>query len=241
MNANLSIVLPSFRGSDLLKRNLPLLLNYLSSLSLTWEVIVVDDGSDDGGATRKAAEDLNLKYISLPENLGKGAAVRAGMLQATGDVRLFTDVDLPFELNNIEQFYRCLTRDGFQIAIGDRTLPASNYFKDVPLLRRVSSRIFSSLVSLLIVNGIHDSQCGLKAFRSDVAQDLFGVARIDRFAMDVEVLYIALKRNYRIQPLPVTLRGWEDSGIQIGTEAPRMLLDLARIKMNYGRGRYAKK
>lgn len=235
---DISIILPSFKVANPLKINLPVLTEYLKGLPISWEIIVVDDGSQDSGETQRVAEINGARFIQLARNMGKGAAVRAGMNAAQGDVRLFTDADLPFELVNIEKFYWYIVEKEFHLVIGDRTLAGSDYFGNIPWFRRISSSLFSFFVGRFVITGLFDSQCGLKAFRADVAQDIFGVAQIDRFATDVELLYIALKRNYDIKRLPVRLRRWEASGIRVAREAPRMLIDLLRIRLNFALGRY---
>lgn len=234
----LSLILPAYNAAQLLEKHLPLVQAYLASLPLSSEVLVVDDGSNDAGATKLIAEKLQVKYIALPANAGKGAAVRAGMLAASGDVRLFTDADIPYELNSLEQFYEQIAHQGFHIAIGDRTLPESNYFKDVPILRQLGSRVFSLIAGQFLLGSKFDTQCGIKAFRADVAEDLFTVSRINRFALDVELLYIALLRDYRIKKLPVQLRIWEETGLNVLKDGLAMLRDIVSVLYNRARGYY---
>lgn len=234
----LSLILPAYNAASLLEKHLPALLTHLASLPLQCEVLVVDDGSNDAGATRLIAEKFKVEYIALPANAGKGAAVRAGMLAATGDVRLFTDADIPYALSSLAQFYEQIAHHGFDIAIGDRTLPESDYFKDIPLHRQLGSRVFSLIAGQFFLGSKFDTQCGIKAFRADVAEDLFTVSRINRFALDVELLYIALLRSYRIKKLPVQLRIWEEAGLNVLKDGFAMLRDILSILYNRARGRY---
>ncbi|TAK11324.1 MAG: glycosyltransferase [Anaerolineae bacterium] len=238
MTAHLSLILPAYRAAALLEKHVPAAQAYLSGLPIASEIIVVDDGSPDDGATRRAAEALGVRYMANPRNLGKGAAVRAGMLAASGRVRLYTDADLPFELESIEKFYWYAAHKEYPLVIGDRTLPGANYFDGIPRLRQWGSKLFSGFVGRFFVGGLYDTQCGFKAFRAEAAEDLFRVARINRFAADVELLYIALKRNYDIKRLPVRLRVWEESGVRILRDGLAMLRDVAFIRYNYYRGAY---
>jgi len=238
----LSIVLPSYKNAEVLGSQLPDFLAWMKGRNISFEIIVVDDGSDDNGATEKVANENGCKFIRLEKNAGKGAAVRAGMLAATGDYRIFTDADIPFEFEAIETFLHYLKDKEFDIAIGDRRLPESKYFSQIKGARKMGSNIFTFFVGRFVTTGFSDTQCGIKGFKAKVADDLFSVARLNSFAFDVEVLYIALKRNYDIKRLPVRFRSNHDgSSVSLMKHAPGMLMDLFRIKFNHLRGRYNSK
>lgn len=233
-----SIVLPAFNAAELIANNVPTLLTYLRSLAVTHEVLVVDDGTHDSGQTRRTAEALGCRYLTLSHNRGKGAAVRTGMRAATGRYRIFTDADVPFEMATIGAMLRYLDFKEFHIVAGDRTLPESRYFTRVPLVRRLASDICSTIVGRFIAGGWFDTQCGIKGFQDHVAEDLFRVARVDRFAFDVELFYIALKRNYDIKRLPVELRSNDSSSVRVVTDGAAFARDLLRIRWNQLLGRY---
>ena len=237
----LSIVLPSYKGADILKKHLPDFIRYLKQKGFAFEIIVVDDGSQDAGATQIVAEENGCFYMANPRNLGKGAAVRKGMLAAKGDFRIYTDVDIPFRFPVIDQFLRYLDFKEFDVVIGDRTLPQSAYFTQIPLLRKIGSRVMSLIIGRFVAGGMFDTQCGIKGFRADVAEDLFSRSRIRGFAFDVELLYIALKRNYDIKRLPVQLRCNEGSSVNVLRDGLGMSLDLLRLKWNHLRGLYEKR
>ncbi|HLG04123.1 MAG TPA: glycosyltransferase [Bacteroidia bacterium] len=235
----LSIVIPSYKGADSLRQELPGLISWLKSNVDSFEIIIVDDGSDDKGATEKVVKENNCLFIGLARNTGKGGAVRAGMLSAKGDFRIFTDADIPFELDAFETFLHYLRDKEFQIAVGDRTLPESRYFAQIAGARKIGSNVFTFLVGRFVTTGLFDTQCGMKGFTAKVADDLFSVSRLNSFAFDVELLYIALKRNYDIKRLPVRFRGTQDSSsVSLARHAPGMLADLFRIKLNHMRGLY---
>lgn len=216
-------------------------MTYLNQKGYGYEVLLVDDGSSNPADTEKVAQDLNIRFVGLPKNQGKGGAVKAGMLEAKGQFRIFTDVDIPFEYENFDLFLKYLDEKEFQMVVGDRTLPESKYFTEISKLRKFGSNIFSFIVGRFVVGGHFDTQCGMKGFREDVAEDIFGLSRIPSFAFDVEVLYIALKRNYDIKRLPVQLRMQEGSSVRVVSHGLGMVIDLFRIKGNQLRGKYVKK
>jgi dolichyl-phosphate beta-glucosyltransferase len=236
---DVSVVLPSYRGAAYARRHVPLLFDHLNKLGARYEVIIVDDGSADGGETRTVAAELGCTYLENPENRGKGAAVRRGMLAARGQFRLFTDIDLPYEFAAIDAFLYYLHDKEYHFVAGDRTLAQSRYFHEVPAPRVLASHVYSTLVGRLVAGGWFDTQCGLKGFRADVADDLFGVSRVERFAFDVELFYVALKRNYDIKRLPVRLRVNEASTVNVVRDGAAMVRDIGVIRWNQLMGRYA--
>ena len=236
----LSIILPSYKGATILKNQLPDFINFLNETELDHEIIIVDDGSGDNGRTRQVANELGILFHDSTKNLGKGASVRKGVLSAKGDYILFTDVDIPFDYNDYITFYHYLKNENRDIVVGDRTLPESTYFTEISLKRKLGSDIFSAIVSKLFTAGLHDTQCGMKAFKRNVALDLFSVARVNRFAFDVELISIAVKRKYSIERLPVKFRCNESKSVKVFQHGFGMLFDLVRIQFNHIVGKYHK-
>ena len=234
----LSIVIPVYEGEDLMKENLPILNHFLKMLPVTSQVLVVDDGSENPNILRKVAEGNGAVFLANPQNKGKGAAVRLGMLAAKGQVRLFTDADLPYKLDAISRAYDLATRGKSDVVLGDRTLAESHYYELIPMSRGVTSRIFSWVVRLLFLRNAYDTQCGFKAFSAQAAEEIFSRTRIDRFAMDVEVLAIAERRGFSIGRLPVQLRNWQGSGIKLLRDGLTMFFDLLRIRYFLAVGAY---
>ena len=237
----LSVIIPSYNSAAVLKNNLPYLLDYLSKKTYTFEIIVVDDGSQDNGETKKVAEELKCIYLTNEKNIGKGESVRKGMLHATGKFRIFTDADIPFNAEAIDQFLHYLDEKEFDLAIGDRTLTESSYFNSKSGLRNIASKGFSFFVGRFVAGGMFDTQCGIKGFKAEVAKDLFSVGRVKGFTFDVELLYIALKRNYDIKRLPVTLRSQEGQSVKLLLHSFEMMADLMKIKYNHVAKKYEKK
>ena len=149
----LSIVVPSYGDAQLLGRHVPLLLSYLDGLGVSHEVIISDDGSNDDGRTQRIAKELGCRYVGCSSNQGKGAAVRRGMLAATGRYRIFTDADIPYELDTIERFLWYLDFKEFHFVAGDRSLEESDYFVQLPLVRRLGSHIYSFIVGRFVAGG----------------------------------------------------------------------------------------
>lgn len=236
---HLSVVIPSYNSAVVLKNNIPYLRSFLGKKNFDYEIIIVDDGSADN--TELVAAELECIYLKNETNMGKGAALKKGMLHAKGAFRIFTDADIPFEAEAFDKFLFYLNEKEFALAIGDRTLKESSYHREIPGLRKMASNWFSFLVGRFVAGGMFDTQCGLKGFRADIAQDLFGVSRIKGFTIDVEILYIALKRNYDIKRLPVILRSQEGTSVKILKHSITMMIDLFRIKINHVLKRYAKR
>lgn len=238
--SKISIIIPSFRSVNALENNLPYLVNYLSESGKDFEILVVDDGSHDEGATQLVTEKNQAKYLTYPKNEGKGNAVRFGMNQATGDILIFTDADIPFEAEAIEAIIHYIEFKEFDLVIGDRGLEESDYFNKISNKRRFGSGLFTFIVGRFITTGISDTQCGLKGFKKEIAQDLFGVSKIKGFTFDVELIYISLKRNYDIKKIPVNLRSQEGNSVNVLKHGFGMLIDLFVIKLNHIRGFYKK-
>ena len=237
MSPDLSVVLPVYNGAATIARSVASLEEALARRSGTWEIVVVDDGSTDGTAARVPPSE-RVTLVALPENRGKFGALKAGMAAASGRCRIFTDADVPYDLEALDYVASLVLARGFHVVVGDRTLAGSIYGERLPRTRAVASPVFSLLVRLLVTGGLFDTQCGLKGFRGDVADALFPLLTVDGFAGDVELLYVALKYNLEIKRIPVRLARHEGSTIRFAVHAPRMLLDAFLLKGKWERGRY---
>lgn len=237
----ISFIIPAYNASEALNSQLGHLMHYIKDGNIESEVIIVDDGSNDGGKTQKVADKFGCKYLENPVNMGKGAAVRNGMLNSRGDIKIFTDADIPFESLSYDLIIKSILTQDYDVVIGDRTLEESVYFTEISSKRKMGSNFYTFLVGRIITTGIFDTQCGLKGFKKSVADDLFGVSRINSFAFDVELIYLSLKRNYSIRKIPVKLRSQEGNSVSLLRHAPGMLLDLFKIKANHVKGLYKKK
>jgi len=201
------------------------------------EIVVVDDGSMDGTAeaARHAGAD---NVIVLPQNTGKGAAVRAGVAAATGRTIAFTDADLSYPPN---QLLRLLdgVEAGTPVVVGSRLHPEAATVVRTSALRQLTGKVFNALTAMLVLRGRRrDTQCGLKAFRSDAARLLFSHGRIDGFAFDVELFVLADRFGLEVVEVPVTLANTSSSTVHVAPATVDMLRDLARIRRYAARGVY---
>jgi glycosyltransferase involved in cell wall biosynthesis len=237
MDPELSIVLPCYRSALLAAASVVRLDGFLREAGISAEIIVVDDGGADF-PEQPWDPALGARLLRLPRNRGKGAAVAAGMRAARGRVRVFTDVDLPYDLELLPVIVRYVSDQGFHVVIGDRTLPDSVYLTDLSLPRRIASGLFSQFVGRMVTGGFFDTQCGLKGMRGDVADELFALQRLDRFTFDVELVYLALKHKLDIKRIPVQLRNNETSSVRLARDASQGFVDVFRIKWHQVRGYY---
>lgn len=234
---DLSIVLPCYRAPELARSAVAQLESFLEPLACDYEIIIVDDGGGDVSRAQLGGSD-RVRLIAMPTNRGKGAAVRIGLLSARGRARVFTDIDIPYDPELFLIIARYLVVHKYHLVVGDRTLPGSSYAHDVGWRRRLASSAFSFLVGRIVTGGFFDTQCGLKGIRGDVAEVLLPLTCIDRFAFDVELLYVALKSRLDIKRIPVQLRRNETSSINLLRDSARMLADTLRLKYLQLRGQY---
>lgn len=236
---HLSVIIPSYRNSDIINKNVPRLLHHLSAKSYQWEVVIVDDGSSDNGLTKEVCKNLGVCLVSYEQNKGKGCAVRIGMNNTNGKFRIFTDADIPYRMKDLDAVVDGL-EEGYDLVVGDRTVEGSDYFAEISLTRSIGSKFFSTIVGQFITGGQFDTQCGLKGFSSAVAKDIFSYARMNGFIMDVEIYYIAHKRKYKIKKIPVVLECQDGNSVNVIRHGLKMVLDLPFIILNYYLGRYTK-
>ena len=232
----LSLVLPAYNEAPRIPSTLESIRAFAEGRFDALEVLWVDDGSTDGTAAllgQAAAVEkgpLRVRVLALPQNQGKGAAVRRGMLEATEPWVLMSDADLSTPLEELDALWRALEGQGADVALGSRGLPESRLEIRQPLYRETMGRTFNLLVKGLVVGGIHDTQCGFKLLRREVAQALFSRARVDRFAFDVEVVYLARKLGLRVVEVPVRWSHAEGSRVRPVQDSARMFADLLRIR-----------
>ncbi len=232
----MSVIVPCYRAPALAADSVARLRAALNGSFESWEIVLVDDGSQSARPT--LSEDANLRVIELPHNRGKGAAIRTGMLAARGSVRIFTDIDLPYGTDLITVIAHYVENRGFHVVIGDRTLPSSVYSSTTTPERRVASAIFSNFVGRVVTGGFFDTQCGLKGFRGDVAQHLFSLLRVERFAFDVELVYLCLKHRLDIKRIPVHLESSTTSSVRLWRDSLYGFTDVFRIKALQLKGQY---
>lgn len=229
---HLSVVIPAYNEERRLPESLRKIRDYLERSGRTWEILVVDDGSRDGtlGLMRSFEKTIpGLRVISYGANRGKGYAVRAGVSAAAGEHVLFTDADLSTPIEELGALLPHLEA-GADVVIGSRYLRQDPLRVRQPLYRKLMGRGFSTLVSLVGVRGVRDTQCGFKLFRAPVAQELFGRLRTHGFAFDVEILMHARNRGLRIREIPVRWTADADSRVRPVRDSLRMVMELLRLR-----------
>jgi dolichyl-phosphate beta-glucosyltransferase len=204
----LSIVVPSYNEEARLPRSIELIERHLAASGISYELILVDDGSSDG--TREiqdaaARRNPAVRLVALPRNRGKGRALAEGVAVAKGAEILVTDADLSTPIEELDKL-RAAVHGGAGVAIGSRALRGSRVEISQPVYRVLMGKVFNLLVQALLLPGIWDTQCGFKLFRADVAHEVFAGLTTDRFGYDPEVLYLAKKRGVKIAEVPVVWR-----------------------------------
>ena len=237
----LSLVLPAYNEARRIEESLGRCAEFFRDRDLTAEIILADDGSTDATAdvfhrAKLAHGHLGLafKVLRLPHR-GKGAAVRAGMEAASGDPIVFLDADLTIPVEIIDVFIAALDT-GADIAIASRYVPGS--VVDRPWWRRVMGDVFRAVVHLLVPTNIRDTQCGGKMYTAEAAKDLFAKQRLNGFAFDAEVLFLARRAGYTVREIPFALRQHGETRIDFLADTPKMLRDLFVIRLNDMRGLY---
>jgi len=234
----LSLVIPAYNEAARIEQSLAQILGYLAEVSQPAEIIVVDDGSTDTTAEKvqaMAASRPDLRLLRLPRNLGKGAAVKAGVLASQGDEVLISDADLSTPLSELPRFLAALA-DGFDLAIGSRQLPGSRLIRHQPWLRQLAGVLFGFFVRMLVPVGVVDTQCGFKLLRGPAARELFQRLTIPGFCFDVELLVLAQALGFQVAELPVSWENMAGSKVSLVRHLPQVARELLRIRWNLWRG-----
>jgi len=228
----LSIVIPAFNEQERLPKTLLETIAWCNKNIHSYEIIITDDGSSDDTLEigRLFSEhDSNVKVIACP-HLGKGATVRMGMLNSTGTYALFMDADGATPLSEIPKLIAKI-EEGYFVAIGSRVIqnPGETTVK-TSLHRKIIGRTFAALVNIFAVSGIADTQCGFKMFKKDIKKELFSRQKINGFAFDVELLYLANKLSYPVAEVPVNWVNQKGSKVNLITDSIKMFKDILKIR-----------
>ena len=227
---NLSLILPVYNESHRLKAGVTTAFNYLKSQKYSWEIIVVDAGSPDASTSGVALIDSpEVKLIHIAHNFGKGHAIRVGINAAVGEYVVFSDIDFSVPITYLPQFLSSLKKS--DIAIGSRRLSDSRIVKHQPLLRESLGRGFTKLSNLILGLNHSDLTCGFKAFRIPVAKNLFSRQRLNGWAFDSEVLFLAKKLNFQIAEIPVSWHNDPHTKVKLIKDLSVSLLSLFYIRL----------
>lgn len=235
-----SVVVPAYNEEARLADPLEETCAYFRGRGWTFEIVVVDDGSED--ATSELVRSLqarlpNIRLLRLPDNRGKGFAVRTGVVNTSGRFVLFMDADGATPISEVARLRERID-GGADIAIGSRALEAPGVRVEARLHRRLIGRVFHFFVNLLAVGDFSDTQCGFKLLRGRVARHLFGKLRMEGFSFDVELLSLALWHGFEVEEVPVNWSHVPGSRVKLVSDSLRMLRDLFAIRSRLLRGAY---
>lgn len=234
----LSVIVPAYNEEGCIDSTIRDVTAELERLAVSWELLIVDDGSADGTAAivrQRAEQDPRVRLIVRPHR-GKGAAVRTGMLTATGQWRFLADADLSMPIREIGRFLPSAVESVDDVVIGSRETAGSERL-DEPAVRHWLGRLFNWAAKALVLGGIEDTQCGFKLFRGEAAAVLFGRQQLDGFGFDVEILFLARRAGLSIREVPVTWT-YRPSSKVTAWSGGIGFLDLLRIRWHQLCGRY---
>ena len=233
-----SVIIPAYDEAARIGATVSAVREALASLAHAGglEVVVVDDGSSDHTADAALAGGAD-QVVVLGANRGKGAAIRAGVAVARGRTVAFTDADLAYSPDQLLGVIAPVEA-GWDVAVGSRRHPDTTAAQGPGLLRQVGSRGVNLLAMGVLLSRPHDTQCGLKAFRSDVARTIFELGRIDRFAFDIEILHLIERHGFSLVEVPVRLTMGDRSTVRLVVDTVRLMRDIWRIRHWAATGAY---
>jgi glycosyltransferase involved in cell wall biosynthesis len=238
---DLSVIIPAYNEEGRLPKTLDSIFTYLQAQPYRSEVIVVNDGSSD-----RTSEIVNawaqkypgLRMLSKQHNLGKGDSTRRGMLEARGEIALFTDADLSTPIEEAGKLLAALRGGGYDAAIGSRAMDRNLIEVHQSVIREQAGIFFNRMVRWIMRIQYSDTQCGFKAFRMPRARIIFEQQRVDRFGFDPEILFLAARHGLRVAEVPVRWSHDSASKVHVAADGLLMFLDLLLIRWNAVRGRY---
>lgn len=243
MSPKLSIVIPAYNEATRLGGTIQTVVAYLSEYKPGAELIIVDDGSSDDTtlvAERSLANggSISGRVIRNDPNRGKGHAVRTGLLAARADIALFSDADLSTPITETPKLVDAIERGECDLGFGSRALDRSLIGVHQPWQREQGGRVFNLIVKMVTGLPFWDTQCGFKAFRMSVCRPIIEAAKIDRFAFDVELIYVARMAGLRLREIPVRWDHDAGSKINLVSDSVRMVSQVLSIREHGRRGEY---
>ena len=227
----ITLIIPMYNESKIIAETATVLSNYMKANFNTYEIIFSDDGSKDfcGDIVRKL-ELPCVKVIGYEQNKGKGCAVRTGMLEANGEIVMFTDADLAYGTEVIRRVYDTLVAaEDANMLIGSRNLSKDGY-EGYTFLRKIMSKVYIKVLCMVGGFKLSDSQCGCKAYKGDAVKKIFERCKVDGFAFDFESILWAQKFGYKIVEMPVKIVNHRESTVNVVKDTLKMLKDLRKMK-----------
>lgn len=237
-NPKLSIIIPAFNEEKRLPSTLEQVFSFVQNQTYDSEVLIIENGSSDRTfEVAKEYADKHPRCLAIRNKVrGKGLAVRTGMLRATGQYRFMCDADLSMPITEINRFLPPFL-DNFDVAIASREAPGSVRYNE-PAYRHWGGRGTNLIIRVMALPGLHDTQCGFKMFQSDVVEDIFHYQTIKNWSFDIELLYIARMRGYRITEIPIPWYFNAETKLNPFRDAIKMVLDILTIRRNARTGLY---
>jgi dolichyl-phosphate beta-glucosyltransferase len=235
-----SLIFPAFNESRRLAATLEKVLSYVSQQHWKAEIIVVNDGSTDDTAEivrQHAARNPIVRLVQNPGNRGKGYSVRNGMLNAHGDVLLFSDADLSSPISEAPKLLAAID-NGAEVAIGSRWLKSELQTERQSVVRQLLGRVYNLLLRVILGLDYKDTQCGFKAFTRQAATTIFPLQKIERWGFDPELLYLAKKFGLKVVEVPVAWAHSEGTRISPLRDGTKMFLEMLKIRWNAISGKY---
>jgi len=243
-NPYLSVIIPCYNEGKAIERNIVEIDKYLRGEKITYEILMIVDGSPDGTGDIVRSyqpEVKNLHIIENPENRGKGYAVRQGLLKATGELRLFLDADGSTSITHLETFLPEFAK-GYDVVIGSRHLKGAHIQVHQPRFREIMGEMGNWLIRLVLgLWGYWDTQCGFKMLTAQAAEELASRMVVDRFGFDFELIALAQRAGFATKQMPVRwVNGAESSVTLTGPNGfIQVLLDLFKTKWRLMTGQYS--
>ena len=235
----ISIVIPAFNEAVRIGESIQTIAEFARKCPFPTEIVVVDDGSEDGTADIVRRVQLsNLRLIRNTENHGKGYSVRQGILAASGEYVLFSDADLSAPIDELNKLLDVAIRDNADIVIGSRAVDRRYIERHQSKGRELGGIVFNLMVRILLGLQLHDTQCGFKLFKAARTRDVFEKLTTFGFGFDPELLFLANRQGLRIREIPVRWSHSEGSKVKFIRDGIRMFADLVRIRWNATLGRY---
>ncbi len=230
---DISIIIPAFNEAKRLPPFLDTVVSFCKGSRLTYEIVVVDDGSTDRTfaiAASYRSRFIDLRVCRIRRNRGKGYAVKKGLFISRGNICVFLDADGSVEPHEIEKNLRYITEEGYDIFVGSRVLRDESRVLRAKWYRKLMGLIFVFLVHTFLFKKIKDTQCGFKMFKKEIVKPLFSRIYLRRFSFDIEMLYLAFKMGYKVKEGPVSWHHVKGSKVNLLTDPLKMSFDILRIR-----------
>lgn len=233
---DITLIIPMYNEKEIIRDTAQTLHDYMSSQFENYEILFSDDGSRDGcGDIVREMQLPSVRVVGYPDNHGKGCAIRTAMLEAKGEIVVFTDADLAYGTEVIKLAYdKLISEPDAAMLIGSRNLSRDGY-AGYTAIRKLMSKVYIKVLGLIGGFKLSDSQCGCKAFRGVASKDIFSRCKVDGFAFDFEAIIWAQKLGYRIVEMPVKIINHRASTVHIFRDTFRMLSDLVKIRRRVGK------